>query len=181
MQLQFEEIIKKIKGMKVAVLGDAMLDVYIRGSSCKLAREAPVPVVDMKYEETAPGGAANTALNVATLGAECFFISVIGKDKEGEILLEKLKENKVNVKGVISDKNRKTLTKRRVFANSQTVMRLDSGSTRAVGEKNEKKMAEVLAEALSECQALIISDYDYGVITHSVIDCILPLNKFYPF
>lgn len=173
----FENIIKNVSKIKVAVLGDAMLDVYARGSSDRLAREAPVPVVDLKSRSFTPGGAANTAFNVASLGVESVFFSVIGKDKEGEILFDELKKRCVNVENVIFEKGRLTLTKERVLSNSQITLRLDSGTKNEIGRLSEDKLIENLSRNLPYCQALIISDYNYGVLTPRIHDWLFEFKR----
>lgn len=166
----FENIINKINQTKIAILGDAMLDVYIHGSSERLAREAPVPVTNVQSQDYAPGGAANTAFNVASLGARAMLFSVIGKDAEGAILLEELEKRGVDANNVLADKARLTLAKRRVVTNSQVSLRLDSGSTNQVGSFSEARLIEILSKNLPSCQALIISDYGYGVLTPRIIE-----------
>src|SRR3954463_5752645 len=103
-----KNIIESFKNFKVLIIGDAILDTYIKGSTDRICREAPVPVINVMENEHDCGGAANTAINVAALGAEACFLSVIGKDENGKELLEVLKKNKVNVNYMIKDKGRKT-------------------------------------------------------------------------
>lgn len=176
-EIQFNHITRKVGKLKVAILGDAMMDMYISGHSSRLAREAPVPIVDIHEEEYVPGGAANAALNVAALGAQAMFVSVLGQDHEGELLKNYLAQHHVNVSAVIQSPMRRTLTKRRIVANAQTIMRLDSGTTSPLDVVTEKKLIQQLANIISDCDALIVSDYGYGCLTPTVIRALANFGK----
>src|SRR5690348_8173962 len=82
--------INRFSDLKALVIGDAMLDVYLDGSANRICREAPVPIVDIRDVKAMPGGAANTAVNLAQLGAKVHFLSVLGDDQEGGLLKDAL-------------------------------------------------------------------------------------------
>src|SRR5215208_5162726 len=122
---------------KVLVLGEAMLDSYLRGTSERLCQEAPVPIVDIQQTTNLPGGAANTAANVRGLGAKTTFVSVIGDDEPGARLLQTLEQRCIVGKHLVSAPNRDTLAKQRILAGSQVVVRFDQGSTHPLDTETE--------------------------------------------
>jgi D-beta-D-heptose 7-phosphate kinase/D-beta-D-heptose 1-phosphate adenosyltransferase len=164
-------------GQKILVLGEAMLDSYLQGTSERLCQEAPVPVVDIHESVYVPGGAANTAVNVRSLGAQVAFLSVIGKDDAGAKLVSALKECRVSGEYILSTPERQTLAKQRILAGSQIVVRFDQGSTSPMPADVETKFIERLNVLFPECDALLISDYNYGIITPRVLDALQKLQK----
>lgn len=177
MKDQLKELIGSFKNYKVLVIGDAILDTYIKGVTDRLSREAPVPIINVQEQEHDCGGASNTAINVAALGAQTFFLSVIGKDESSKELMNVLKKNKVNTECVIRDKNRKTLAKKRVTAFSNILLRLDEGDTELVSKSAEKEMIEKIKRLYKVADAIVLSDYGYGVITENVIQFIKKLRE----
>lgn len=155
---------KGLKELKIAVVGDVMVDRYIHGSVDRISPEAPVPVLLEKSVEYRPGGAANVALNLKALGCNVKLIGVIGDDVTGESLVKELKE-----KGIIThlfmDPTRPTTLKTRVIAASQQIVRIDREKTHKIDEKFIKK----ILDELNGIDAIIISDYGKGVITKKLI------------
>ena len=98
--------IDRFAHMRVLVIGEAILDRYLQGKTDRICREAPVPIVDIAQEKNVPGGAANTAANVATLGAQTFLLSVVGGDRAGENLQAALTERGVQTQGIVVDPTR---------------------------------------------------------------------------
>ncbi len=177
MNYNFEQTIEKFKDMRVLVLGDAMLDVYLKGSAERLCREAPVPIVSIKNTELVPGGAANTAFNLAALGAHVSFLSVIGRDVEGENLLSALKNHTISTENIFIDKKRQTLTKKRILADSQLLVRFDYGTTTDIRDEYEDDVINRLLDLYETQDAVIISDYGYGVLTEKIISLIGKLQQ----
>ena len=155
--------------LHVVVLGEAMLDTYLEGESRGLCPEAPVPVVAVSQRHDAPGGAANTAVNARSLGARVSFLSVAGDDAEGAALRRALGARDVPAEHLLTQPGRRTLAKQRVVAASQILVRFDQGDTAAADPDTEKALADRLAALWPECDAVIISDYGYGVLTPGVI------------
>src|SRR4051794_35407982 len=122
-------IIDRFAGRQVLVIGEAMLDSYLDGSTGRLCREAPVPVVEVQRRTDAPGGAANTAVNVASLGGRVSFLSVVGDDTEGRILRQALEERGVGTQHLLVEPGRRTIAKHRVIAAGQMLVRFDQGDT----------------------------------------------------
>ena len=162
--------------LKVIVLGEAMLDSYLHGSSDRLCREAPVPVVTLNGRDNAPGGAANTAVNAHSLGSQVTFISVVGDDVEGRRLCRALQRHGVSTRHVLTHPGRHTLAKHRVMAASQLLVRFDQGSTEAIDARTEQALIDRLVHFFPRCDALIVSDYGYGILTPRVIDTIATLQ-----
>lgn len=170
------KLIDAFTGLRVAVIGEAMLDVYLQGSSGRLCREAPVPIVSVTARKDAPGGAANTAVNVAALGGCVSFLSVIGDDLEGAILRQTLEGRGVSPEHVLTQPSRCTLVKHRVSAASHLLLRFDHGHTDPVDRKAEQDLIDHLQGMYAECDAIIVSDYSYGVLTPRVIQALAHLQ-----
>jgi D-beta-D-heptose 7-phosphate kinase/D-beta-D-heptose 1-phosphate adenosyltransferase len=166
--------------LKVLVIGDAMLDCYLEGKTHRLCREAPVPVVNVAERRAVPGGAANTAVNARTLGGQVTFLSVVGNDADGESLCAALEEQGVNTEAVLAHPFRHTLVKTRVIASSHMIVRFDDGSTGALDPQTEDALVERLTALYPTCDALIISDYGYGILTPRVIGAITMLQAMHP-
>ncbi len=102
MKEELISLIEDFKKLKILVIGDAILDTYVKGSPDRVCREAPVLVFNVDDQEHQCGGAANTAINVATLGATSTYLTVLGKDATSKELIEILKKNKVQTKYILS-------------------------------------------------------------------------------
>src|SRR5882762_6530989 len=122
---RLKSLIPRLRGKRIAVLGDLMLDRYLWGTASRLSPEAAVPVVDFVEQSEGLGGAGNVAANIAALGArvECF--GVIGNDEAGTALRNCLRAAKVVEKGVLFDRRRVTTVKTRIIARHQQVVRVD--------------------------------------------------------
>src|SRR5262249_54533670 len=137
MNTDFGQLIDGFAGLHVLVIGDAMLDTYLQGSTDRLCPEAPVPVVAVSARRDTPGGAAHTAVNVRSLGGHVNFLSVVGGDAAGMLLGRALDECGVGTDCVVQDGHRRTLVKNRILANSQLLVRFDEGSTEPVEPRTE--------------------------------------------
>jgi D-beta-D-heptose 7-phosphate kinase/D-beta-D-heptose 1-phosphate adenosyltransferase len=170
MKEKLSDVIERFKNLKVLVIGDAVLDTYVKGAPDRVSREAPVLVFNVEEQEHQCGGAANTAINVAALGAETYFITVTGKDSGSRELIDVLKKHKVHTEYVLRDKSRVTIAKKRITSASHQLMRIDEGTTTAINETCEKEMLHHLAELVPQIDAIILSDYGFGVITSEIIE-----------
>lgn len=162
--------------LEALVVGEAILDVYLDGYTERLAREAPVPIVNVCRRELAPGGAANTAANVRSLAARVHYLSVAGDDEEGWLLGGALRARGLEEDLMLVQPGRRTLTKSRVSASSQMLVRFDGGTTEPVDASVESDLIERMGELYRRCDVVIISDYDYGVFTPRVIRAIAALQ-----
>lgn len=173
-------VIDTWKSLTVLVIGDAMLDGYLSGGAARLCREAPVPVVTVDQQQDMPGGAANTAANLASLGGRTLLLSVIGADAEGERLRQVLEQRGVATSLLVNSSQRRTLAKQRIMAESQIVVRLDQGSTEPLPSDLEQSVIATLIEQFPLCDAVVVSDYSYGLITTRLIETLAELQTQQP-
>lgn len=155
----------------VAVVGDAILDRWWMGGSRRLSREAPAPIVELTTQIDAPGGAANTAMNLRAIGAEVRLITVIGTDAAGDRMLELLDSAGVDVTGVLRSPPVRTVTKTRIVADEQVLVRADENPLQlatAVHAGLTSDLGAALARALAGATALVVSDYGSGLLHEAV-------------
>jgi D-beta-D-heptose 7-phosphate kinase/D-beta-D-heptose 1-phosphate adenosyltransferase len=174
--IRISELIDEISRLKVLVVGEAMLDSYLQGPPGGICREAPVPIVNVETRHDAPGGAANTAVNVASLGAQVTLLSVIGADVEARLLRQALRSRGVNTEFVMAHTRRRTIAKHRVMADEQLLVRFDQGTTAPLDADTEAAVIEELAQLLPRMDAVIVSDYACGLITPRVVDTLKELQ-----
>lgn len=172
MKKEIGNIIENFKKLKILVIGDAILDTYVYGSTDRICREAPVPVFNAHREEYSCGGAANTAINLSTLGAETYYLTVLGKDSNSDELLNILHRNNVRTQFILHDQTRKTIAKKRVIALSNIILRLDEGTTSDISKNFENALIKKMAKINEFVDAILFSDYGFGVITDSFIESI---------
>jgi D-beta-D-heptose 7-phosphate kinase/D-beta-D-heptose 1-phosphate adenosyltransferase len=171
-----KEIITSMRGRKVVVLGDVMLDEFVWGDVTRISPEAPVPVVDIQRESFHLGGAANVLANLVALGASASVVGVVGNDVAGERLRSSLRAAGADQdEFLITDEHRPSTVKTRIIAHSQLVVRADRELRTPVNGQTEKRIIEALQGALENAAALIVSDYDKGVVTPRILEKILPL------
>jgi rfaE bifunctional protein kinase chain/domain/rfaE bifunctional protein nucleotidyltransferase chain/domain len=156
----------------ITVIGDAILDGWWDGLIERFCREAPAPVVQVKRRDYAPGGAANTAMNLAALGARVRFVSMVGQDAAGEQLKERLAAAGIDVDGVLSHPEMTTTTKNRVSSGGQVMLRLDDESAE-VPEEGLLELAALIPGALAGADAVILCDYGTGALEGSVREALL--------
>lgn len=173
------QLIDRWQAFKVLVIGDVMLDCYLHGKSDRLCQEAPVPVVAVAEQEDFPGGAANVAANVSRLGANPFLLSVAGQDDGYDRLQCALEQHAVYTEAVAIAAERSTLVKQRVVANSHLLLRFDQGSTTSISSEIEDELTESIRRLFPVCDAVIISDYNYGVMTSKIIQLLSELQQDY--
>ncbi|MBF0331100.1 MAG: D-glycero-beta-D-manno-heptose-7-phosphate kinase [Candidatus Omnitrophica bacterium] len=155
----------------VLVIGDLILDQYIKGSVSRISPEAPVPVVLQEQVFYTPGGAANVANNLSSLGAKVTLVGRVGNDKEGDLLKKTLAERHIRSEGVLTDKRVETILKTRVIAHHQQVVRIDreTVSDDPDNEFYRKTVAPFIKKNFSQFDAIIISDYGKGVVQAALV------------
>lgn len=174
--MNVESLFEQFAGKRIAVVGDVMLDAYLRGGVHRVSPEAPVPIVSLEKQEERLGGAANVALNLVALGAEAIICSVIGNDRDGNRLVEILEEQGISAKGIVQSADRKTTVKTRVIGNNQQLLRIDSEQTDDINAFEQQTIVERIALLLeSGIDALIFEDYNKGVLTASVIQQLIAI------
>lgn len=171
------DIVRGFPGLRVLVVGDAMLDTWLEGDAIRLCKEAPVPVVREASTTHCAGGAANTAANLAALGAEVSIVSLIGRDSAGDHLRQTLREAGVADSGLVEDSAVSTLHKLRVIANGQYVVRFDEGDTEQVSERSRALLLQRIAEMYARCDAVVVSDYCHGTVCGQVIGTLIRLRE----
>ncbi len=152
-----------------------MLDEFVWGDVTRISPEAPVPVVDVRRESMHLGGAANVLANLVALGARGSVVGVVGNDIAGRKLQTGLRDLGVQDQYLLVDESRPSTTKTRIIAHSQLVVRADRESRSPVTGKLEEKIVSSLKDALKQADAFVVSDYDKGVVTPSILREILPV------
>jgi D-glycero-beta-D-manno-heptose-7-phosphate kinase len=165
---RLEALLDAARGCRVAVVGDAMLDVYLRGEVERISPEAPVPVVRVTERKLALGGAANVANNIVTIGAECELVAAIGRDSAGATLREMLKSVAADTRALV-EVARTTTTKTRVVARSQQLVRYDEEEDGDLEGDETARLLEALEVAVADADALVFEDYNKGVLVPVVI------------
>ncbi|MEX2127854.1 MAG: D-glycero-beta-D-manno-heptose-7-phosphate kinase [Xanthobacteraceae bacterium] len=168
----FERRLGELSDQSVLCVGDVMLDRYVYGDVARVSPEAPTVVLAARWEDIAPGGAANVALNVAGLGARCVLIGAIGNDDSGRLLIERLTKSKKIEPRLVLDSARQTTMKMRFVSEhySTHLLRADWEDGRALETERENEILARAHDALPKCGTLVLSDYGKGVLTPRVIE-----------
>lgn len=166
---RLDALLERIRDTRVLVVGDLMLDVYLRGSASRISPEAPVPVVHVDEEWTALGGAANVAANIAALGADCDIIGCIGADERGRELEDELVRLGIGARGLCEVTDRPTTVKTRIMAGHQQVARFDHERDEPMGGPLVSQLAATVSEFVVDADAVVLQDYDKGVLVEPVI------------
>jgi rfaE bifunctional protein kinase chain/domain len=172
---QAEALLCKIRGLRVAVLGDLILDEYLFGEVNRISPEAPVPIVRVTRERAVLGGAANVAANLKAVGAEPVVIGTLQLDVAGERLLHLLAGLNIHAEGVVVDAYRPTIIKTRVIGQQQQMLRIDREEIGDLDATIMDKLCSSLEKGLQGAEALIISDYAKGVVSPSVMAAVRDL------
>jgi len=162
---RLKEILRAFKGKDMIVVGDVMLDHFIKGSVSRISPEAPVPVVAVNKEFFVAGGAGNVAVNLAALGAKPTLVSVVGRDMGGELLKDFLREKNVNIQAIVEDYDRPTTQKIRVMAEQQQIVRFDRESKQTIGHDVAAECMRNFTTALKNAKGVILSDYGKGMLS----------------
>ena len=175
--VNFQDIFQKFSSLKVGVVGDIMLDTYMWGDVDRVSPEAPVPIVAMKKKDYRIGGAGNVALNLQSLGATAYVLSVTGDDEESITLHELFKDQNINTDYCFKSKNRITTNKTRIISRNQQMLRLDSEITKDIDTKDQEKLIELFEVFVSREKPgiVILEDYNKGVLTEAVIRMIISI------
>ena len=168
-----EELMARVRTVKVLVVGDLMLDRYMTGSVDRISPEAPVPVVRVESEHWALGGAGNVAANVVALGATCDIVGAVGSDPEGQLLKEKLQALGVDTDGIVELPDRPTTVKTRVMAKHQHVTRIDREDSADVPDGLADLLCDQVGRRWATADVLAVEDYNKGVLVPRVIQSAL--------
>ena len=170
---KLKRLVSRLRGRRIGVVGDFMLDRYVWGTATRLSPEAAVPVVDFISETACLGGAGNVAANLAALGARVTPFGVTGTDEAGRGLRVGLAALGMSGQGVLSDPGRLTTLKTRVIARHQQVVRVDREGRAALPRPLEQSLIRRIKASLPRLDALVVSDYDKGVVSDALADRVL--------
>jgi D-beta-D-heptose 7-phosphate kinase/D-beta-D-heptose 1-phosphate adenosyltransferase len=166
---RLEALLAAAREQHVVIVGDAMLDVYLRGDVDRISPEAPVPVVRVRDRKLALGGAANVAQNVAAMGAGCDLVAVVGDDVAGATLRDRLDTGGMQSRSLVTV-DRPTTTKTRVMARSQQLVRFDEEDDADLSASDIERVLHTITQALPHATALVFEDYNKGVLVPAVIE-----------
>ena len=172
---RLKKIIAGFPKANILVIGDLMLDHYVRGKVTRISPEAPVPVVHVTSENLMPGGAANVAMNLRALSVNTSIIGTVGEDTHGHALKLELKKAHINTQGITRLQNIQTTKKTRVIAHSQQIVRFDYETPKDLSGEDEKKVIRHLRKMIPASKGIIIEDYGKGTITQNIINEIASL------
>ena len=164
-----KKIFNKFKDVRVLVVGDVMLDEYIWGNVTRISPEAPVPIVEVSKTTQTLGGAGNVINNIASFGAKPIICGLVGADSVAGILMTKMSDLGLDIRGLIVDPTRPTTIKRRVMGNDSQIVRLDVENTDKINGDSVKRVLNFLKSSIDDVDIVIISDYNKGVITKEMV------------
>ena len=173
---RFDQISSSFSQQSILVIGDVMLDKFMWGNASRISPEAPVPIISVNKISHSPGGAANVALNLSKLSANVQILGIVGDDNEGAILEDTLLKNGVKTQ-YITDAKISTTTKTRIIAHGQQVVRTDYEDIRDVNSDQIKIIKDILDKIISEIDAIIIQDYNKGLLVKDSIKTILEISS----
>lgn len=168
--MNIQKIFEDFNSLNVLIIGDVMLDSYIWGAVDRISPEAPVPIVRVIKKDFRLGGAANVALNVASLGARPVLCALIGDDEDGKKLLRCLDDSKISKEGIVTSTHRPTTVKTRIIASHQHVVRVDEESDKVVNAQEEQELLKRIEKLLPHSHVVIFEDYDKGALNAAIIE-----------
>jgi len=171
------DVINGFNSTKILAIGDLMVDHYVYGTVTRISPEAPVPVIKVETESYKLGGAANAINNIKSLGGDVEAIGVIGIDDTGRILLNLLNEKSIDTEGIILCGNRSTTVKTRIIGNDQQIVRIDTESKKPLDTETTQQILKNIKDEIKNFNAILISDYDKGMITHYLLDKLIPMAR----
>lgn len=174
LQERLVSIVRRFRQQRILVIGDSVADQFVYGAINRVSREAPVFILQHEHTETVPGGAANCALNIASLGGKVSLVSVTGEDEAGRALVEKLTEAGVDCRSVVASPALRTTTKVRILAGQthstrQQVIRIDYDGAPLSDPKLHEQLKKAVAERTPHTDLIVVSDYNYGVVDDSMV------------
>ena len=170
-------LLRAMRGRRVLVLGDVMLDEFVWGRVSRIFPEAPVPVVEVQAKSDHVGGAGNVAVNVRSLGGDAVLAAVVGRDAAGARVREALAAAGVVARLIDAGEERRTTLKTRILAHGQQVVRTDLEDTGDLPKALESALVEIVRRELAGASALVVSDYQKGVVTAGLLRRVLPLAR----
>ena len=173
-----KKVLERIKNLNILVFGDVMLDRYVNGEVSRISPEAPVPVIRVREEKSVPGGAANVALNLASLGASVETVGWFGKDELGDQLVEILSKKNIKVDHRCRFSSAPTISKSRITSSNQQICRVDRESNAEAYSLGLDQFGSLLLEKAGNADAVIISDYGKGFVTNEALELLKGSARF---
>ena len=174
---QYQQILRSFVGKRVVVIGDLMTDEYLWGRATRISPESPVMVVEVDRESSVPGGAANVVNNLLALGSAVSVVGVVGDDSAGSELKKALADEGADITGVVIDASRPTTRKTRIVARHQQVLRVDREQTHPIPLAVERELLKRAAGAVRGASAVVLSDYNKGIMTEAVSRAMVGLAR----
>jgi D-beta-D-heptose 7-phosphate kinase/D-beta-D-heptose 1-phosphate adenosyltransferase len=162
---ELESYIQRFGESRILVIGDIILDKYVWGHVSRISPEAPVPVVEVKQETKRLGGAANVLNNIAALGGHAVLCGVVGDDRAGREITERVRSMGLTTEGILTVGDRPTSVKSRVVAHNQQVVRFDREDRRTISEQEIREILDFIEQVRDQVDAIIVADYGKGVIS----------------
>jgi D-glycero-beta-D-manno-heptose-7-phosphate kinase len=164
-----EDLFKVFRTFNVLIIGDVMIDSYLWGKVDRISPEAPVPILHVEKREIRPGGAANVALNIKSLGATPLLCGLVGDDKDGADFLKILEDNNLPTEGIVASKDRVTTIKHRIISNAHHMLRVDQEDDRITNASELSLLKTRIDSLLDKAHVIIFEDYDKGVLSEELI------------
>jgi len=171
------QLIQRMKGSRVVVVGDIMIDRYLFGDTERLSPEAPVPVVTVRERQAKLGGAANVAANVASMGASCLLVGTVGDDGDGAAIRQELPVARLDGRFVFTVAGRPTTSKTRIIARSQQIVRIDDEVDALLEGADLARLVAAAREALADADALLLEDYNKGALAPGLIAAVMEVAR----
>lgn len=175
--MELSEIVEKMKGRRVLVIGDVTLDRFTLGKATKISPEAPVPIVEVESESYSLGAAANVIRNLNALGGDVLIATVVGDDIEGDHLIQGIKEMGISTEGIFKDRERVTTLVHRIRAGAQQVLRVDRCKDEEISHDLSMKIVSYAKTLSDKPDIFLIADYGRGVITHELVSAIVEIAR----
>ncbi len=174
---QIKNIFKSFEKQTVLIIGDVMIDSYIKGKIKRMSPEAPVPIINVASKEERLGGAANVALNIQSLGAKPIICAISGDDENAKTLEKLFKEYKLSTEGLLQIKNRPTTVKTRIICDNSHVLRVDEETIKEISTADTKKLIQKISSIIEKqkINVIVFEDYDKGCITTALIKEVVKL------
>jgi rfaE bifunctional protein kinase chain/domain len=174
---RLKKIARKAKKQKILVFGDLMVDEYLWGQVSRISPEAPVPIINISSAQVRFGGAANVAFNLVGLEQQPILVGLIGEDRMGEQFLEMLTSHNLSANGILKWAGRPTTVKTRIIGNNQHIARVDQESVDPISTDLQEKLFERILENIEDVSAIIIQDYNKGVVVPLLVNHIIELAE----
>jgi len=171
------ELIKKMNGRKVLVLGDVTLDRFTVGKATRISPGVPVPLIDVESESYSLGAAANIIRNLNALGGDVSIATVVGDDIEGDYLIKEIKKMRISTDGIYKERDRVTTIVHRIQAGGQQVLRVDRSKDEEINHDLTMKIVNYVKSSVGELDVFLISDYGRGVITRELVTDIVKIAR----